>query len=568
MLTTFGNTDTDYVAVGGSSFAAPLVAGAAGLVRAQFPQLNAEQVAARLRRTTDNIDALPGNVAYAGRLGSGRLNAFRAVTEVQHSARIVARTYNPAASAYGPGDTLRLAVRVRNLLEPVENLTVTLTSESPYLTVRQGSFGAGPLGTLAERANAETPFRLAVAANAPLNARVVLRFHFQDVATGYEEDQYETLLLNPDYVVLDANNLTLTLTSRGNIGYDGLSSGVGRGVSYRQGPPLLAEGGLLLATSATRASDNVRAEKGTSHADFATLARVTLLPAPPRADAEAVGLLRDALPSEAQPRAVGVRIRQHAYAWAAEPHRDYVVLEYQLTNLTPDTLRPLHLGLFMDWDLPGDAGRNVAAWDASRRLGYIYDPADSALYAGVRHLAGGQATAYALDNRAPAGAEVRLSDGFSAAEKWLTLSSGTTHAASAPTGTDVSQVVGAAVPALAPADSVVVAFAVLASPSLKQLQAAADAAGTRYQQVLGARGYAPLAGVRLYPNPTSGRVRLELPAGPATVWLLSALGQELAVYQISRPSVILDLSPYPAGLYLVRVQQAGGTVTHRLIRQP
>ncbi|RSK33899.1 S8 family peptidase [Hymenobacter metallilatus] len=553
ILTTLGNTDSDYFAVGGSSFAAPLVAGAAGLVRTRFPRYTAAQVAAQLRRTTDNVDALPGNVAYAGRIGSGRLNVLRAVTEAgQHSARVVARTFAPQRRAYAPGDTLRLAVQVQNLLQPLTNLTVTLTSLSPHLLVRQGTFAAGPLATLERRTNTAAPFRLAVAAGVPLNTRAVIRYRMQDAATGYQEDQYETILLNPDYVVLDANNLTLTLTSRGNLGYDGLGSDIGEGVSYQQGAPLLAEGGLLVATSATRVSDNIRNDRRGADTDFQTQLRAFLRTQPLRADQEALGLLRDSLPTLTRGRTVGVRIRQQAYAWATAPHRDYVLLEYRVTNLTPDTLRPLHLGLFLDWDLPGEGGRNVVEWDAARRLHYLYDPAAPRQYAGVRHLGGGQVTAYALNNQAPTGSPVRLADGFSTAEKFLTLSNGT-QSARLLTATDASQVTGAVLAGLAPADSVVVTFAVLAAPSLAQLQQAADAAASRYQQLLPTRS-PRAAGLALYPNPTTGLAQLTLPAGTVAVQVLSAVGQVVATYAAPAARLQLDVRGYAAGVYIVHIQ--------------
>ncbi|MCA8829368.1 S8 family peptidase [Hymenobacter pini] len=553
ILTTLGNTDSDYFAVGGSSFAAPLVAGAAGLVRVRFPQYNAAQVAAQLRRTTDNIDALPGNAAYAGRIGSGRLNVLRAVTEAgQRSARVVARTYAPARPSYAPGDTLRLTVQVQNLLQPISNLSVTLTSLSPYLLVRQGSFAAGPLVTLEQRTNAVAPFRLAVVAGTPLNTKAIIRYRLQDAATGYQEDQYETVVLNPDYVVLNVNNINLTLTSRGSIGYDDLGATVGEGVSYRQGAPLLAEGGLLVATSPSRVSDNLRNDRRGADADFWTLSRAALLARPLRADQEASSVFRDSLPSLTKGRTVGVRIRQHAYAWAAAPHRDYVLLEYRLTNLTPDTLKPLYVGLFMDWDLPGEGSRNAVAWDASRRLQYQFDPAAPRLYAGVQHLSGGQTSAFAIDNQAPAGMPVYLANGFSGAEKFLALSSGTAEA-EFPNGTDASQVTGAVLPFLAPADSATVVFAVLAAPTLAQLQAAATAAATRYQQVLPTT-QANATQLAVYPNPTTGFVNVSVPGGAGTVQILSAVGQVLSVQRLQTGQATLNLSGYPAGLYLIRVQ--------------
>ncbi|MBT2557142.1 S8 family peptidase [Hymenobacter sp. ISL-91] len=573
IITTLGFTDTDYVKTGGSSFAAPQVAGAAALVRSRFPGYNAAQVAAQLRRTTDFIDDLPGNVAYAGRLGSGRLNVLRAVSEQPYSARVMARTAAPDRSYYQPADTLRLTVSVQNLLRELPGLTVTLTSLSPYVSVRQGEFSTGPLATLATAGNAAAPFRLAVAATGvPLNTKAVLRYHLHHAASGYTEYQYETLLLNPDYVVLDANNLRLTLTGRGNVGYDAANPSLGEGISYRQGPPLLAEGGLLLATSATRLASNVRNDKGGRDVDFESVGQVHRLPAiSGSADQRAEGRLRETQPPAANPQAVGVALRQRATARATAPHQNYVLLEYQLTNLTADTLRPLHLGLFMDWDLPDDPTRNATGWDAARRLGYVYDAPGQTIYAGVQHLSGGQPSIFSLDNSTatPVG-PVRLNDGFSREEKWLTLSSGTTYATAGPTtGADAAQVVGAALPYLAPADSLTVAFAVLAAPSLAELQAAADAAAAGYQQVPTTSKPRMLAGVWLYPNPTSGTVRLELPPGsPATVEVLSVLGQQLAAYSFQQSTATLDLSVYPAGVYLVRIETAAGTGTYRVLKRP
>lgn len=62
----------------GTSVAAPVVAGVAALVKAAQPTLTADQVSSVLLSSADNIDA--GNRAYAGRLGTGRVNASRALT--------------------------------------------------------------------------------------------------------------------------------------------------------------------------------------------------------------------------------------------------------------------------------------------------------------------------------------------------------------------------------------------------------------------------------------------------------------------------------------------------------
>ena len=575
-----GAANADYTTVGGTSFAAPMVAAAAALVRWQFPMLTADQVAAQLRQTTDNIDALPTNAAWVGRLGTGRLNMLKALTQISHQeARVVSSTIAPVRAIYLPGDTLRVAVEVENLLQPIAGLTVTLTSLSPYVTVRQGSFVVGSLNTLGRSNNSATPFRLAVDDNGiPMNTKATLRYRLT-ASGGYQLDQFVDIVLNPDYVVLDANDLGMTLTSRGNLAYDNLAGTVGAGLTYRNSGNILSEGGLLLATSPTRVSDRLRTKNGLSRESFFRLTQITRQHPGPRADQEARAAFQDSIPvAGGRIRSVGVAVHQRAYAWASADRRDFVILEYSFKNITADTLKPLYAGLFMDWDIPNPDGaaRNAADWDSTRTMGYCYTlapplpPAVPARYVGVRLLRGGSPAVYSINNAAPAGTPVRLIDGFSPAEKFLTLSSGTARAQRStglPNGTDVSQVVGTRLAQLAPGDSTTVSFAVLAAPTLAQLQTSADAAARTYTTLLPTRPTALTKGFSVFPNPTSGPVRVELPAGfgLTDIWLLNSLGQVVLRREASGSTVNLNLPTLAPGLYTVRVRGAGGVLARTIV---
>jgi subtilisin family serine protease len=571
ILTTSADHDSAYTAVGGSSFACPIVAGAAGLVRSKYPQLSAAQVAAVLRRSTDDIYGVPGNTTLVGKLGSGRLNVRRALSLGPNQTAVRIRAQRLSRPRLLPADTARLTLTVENLLLPVQGLALTVTSLTPELTVTSGP---STLGSLATGAAATVPVQLSVAGSAPLNARAVLRCRFT-AAGGYQDDQYVVLELNPDYVVLTANDLHLTVLSRGNLGYDGLNNEIGASITYRNSPVLLSEGGLLVATGPARVADRLRsAPLYTADRDFFTRQAVRALPLP-AAGQQAYGSFQDSLPSLSNGRSLGVRVRQRALAYAAPAaDRDYAIVEYTVRNQSADTLKPLHAGLFMDWDLP-DAGHNTAAWDSTRRLGYVANrPQQATLYAGVRLLGFPTRPAvryYALDNLAPNTAPVYFGDGFSGAEKFLTLTSGTRQAsAGAASGTDVSHVVGAALGRLAPGDSVTVAFAVLAAPTLVQLQAAADAAQIRYLQVLPTRPAAGLLNWQVYPNPGRDRLRVQLPAGvkASGLSLLNALGQPVRTWAALPADGALDVRQLPAGLYLLRWQNGPGEVyTRRVLLQ-
>ncbi|MBC6988643.1 S8 family peptidase [Hymenobacter sp. BT491] len=569
ILSTNGYNDADYALLfGGSSFSAPMVAGAAGLVRARFPQYNSQQVAAQLRQSADDIYAIAANTAYRDKLGKGRLNVHRAVALTDlRAVQITASTFAPSRLVQPPGDSLRLGIEIQNLLQPVDNLTITLTSLSPYLTVPQGTYSAGSLPTLGRATNASKPFRLTVAGPVPLNTKATLRYHIT-AANGFQDDQYVSVTLNPGYAVLDANELLLTLTSRGNVGYDGLGATWGESVAYQKSGALLYEGGLLVATSPTRVSDRLRNDRKSSDEDFYQLGQLTVQQPGARADQEAFGVFQDSLPALTKQRTVGVKIRQHAYAWSAAPNRDYVIVEYKLRNVTADTLRPLYAGLYMDWDMLPEPNRNAAAWDSVRAMGYAYDKGSPNFYAGVKLLQGGPATCYSLDNRAPAGSPVYLADGFSAAEKFATLSNGTRQRTVDPTnGTDVSQVVGTTLRALAPGDSATVGFAVLGANTLAQLQAAATAAQAKYNAVLPTRTATLAASWQVFPNPTTGQLRVELPSGfvGSNLLLLNSLGQVVQTDKIRASSATLDLRRYPAGVYVLQIRGPQTVLSRRII---
>jgi len=70
--------------LGGTSMASPMAAGLAALIKSMMPSLTRAQVDSIVMATTDNIDGINDPI-YTGRLGTGRINAFTALSSLPNA---------------------------------------------------------------------------------------------------------------------------------------------------------------------------------------------------------------------------------------------------------------------------------------------------------------------------------------------------------------------------------------------------------------------------------------------------------------------------------------------------
>jgi subtilisin family serine protease len=150
---------------GGTSMSTPIVAGLAGLTSAMFPQYTNIQVIDRMLTSCDDIDSL--NPQYAGQLGAGRVNAFKTLDKV-----IRLYSYNILDSASGNNngrldynETVELVLTLKNTYDAVTNVSATVTSLNPIVTITDSTsaFGNMQLGTTSSNEN--DPFILTVGAD-------------------------------------------------------------------------------------------------------------------------------------------------------------------------------------------------------------------------------------------------------------------------------------------------------------------------------------------------------------------------------------------------------------------
>ncbi|RNI27134.1 T9SS C-terminal target domain-containing protein [Rufibacter immobilis] len=562
--------DARYGTGTGSSYATPMVAGAAALLRSHFPSLNALQIIERLRVTADDIYHLPGNASFIDKLGKGKLNVYRALTEENPISVRLSSWGMTSDSELGPGGEIQLYGSFQNFLSPSNGINVTLTSSSKYVQVLRGTLNLGSMATLAQTNNQTAPFRLKIADDAPSNTQVTLRLGFS--SGSYTDYQYIKLIVNPSFLTTDVNNLRMSVMSAGNIGYDGLAFSQGEGVTYRGGDQLIAEGGLLIGYSSTLVSDNVRNENSLTDNDFYAVTNLQRKGNSPYAAFHGSNIFEDSLTAS---KNKSLRIQQNVFAWNTPSDKDYVVLEYILTNRTTETIKDAYAGMFADWDIIS-AGKNVTEWDDQLRLGITRHTSDTSIWAGIQVLTAGAPGFFALDNVMDDG-NINTTDGFSTEEKYRALSGGVQRQrAGGIDGKDVSFIISSSISSLAPSQTDTVAFAIVAGGSRAEIKKNAAAALQKYRQFQVGRTVTSVPAdiskrsISLHPNPSQGKVTVTLPTAlqqaSVTVQLVDHKGNILPQGNYQRQEKIdFDFSHLPAGMYHLRFISNEGVLTQKVL---
>lgn len=453
----------------GSSFAAPFVAGAAGLVMAKYPELTALQVGELLRATADQVANLPGNAPYREKLGRGRLNILRALQERHTAQSIRLKSYN-FSNRFGdyafPGDTVNLNAWFINLLKPsTAAARVELTTTSPYAQVVRGGFALGRLNPLDSVGNQRSPFRVRISPDAPPSEPILFRLGYTDA--GYTDYQYFSVQTSPDVLDLRLNKFALSSATNGRLGFVDEANRHGLGILY-DNQPVMQDAGLMVGVGTGAVSNSVYSFPGRKSGDFTPVRNIRV----ERRGLQDLGTY-SAFTDTAIANRIGVRIEQRIYGRINTPHHTYFVVHYDVTNISQGRMDSLLVGLYADWNLDGATDR--ALWDPVNKLAYTTNRAGSRFF-GIKVLQGGDIY-FGIDKLNANGGPVNFADGFSLEEKSATLTRGVvSQPVGGPQGSDVAQVVGAKLANLAQGETRRLTFVILAGPSLASLQAAASQA--------------------------------------------------------------------------------------------
>jgi len=573
------NNPSAYVYGTGTSFSSPLTAGLAALVFSHFPNYTPLQVAEQIRVNCDDIYSL--NPGYEYQVGKGRINAYKALVNLNsESVRATDIQLSDAApggngnGVFEPGETITVAVKFMNYLQPISNLTVSLESLNSYASVVNGSFSKSNVGTLDSLDNYDSKFTFTLSNPLPYDTSLQFIIKYSD-GGSYSDFQLIEIPVNPSYSTQSGNNVSLTITSKGALGFNDYPNNLqGSGFQFMGGNNLLFEGALMYGTSSSTVVDEARngTDGNTQDNSFKIVQPFQLYIPGDLSYQRGITIFND----DNAASKLGITTRLDSYTFPSSPDNNYIILKYSFVNNSQSVISNFYAGDYFDWDMVDGSG-DSAAYDLQGNLGYVKHASSTFDTLVATALISSDNYGYwAILNDGSDG-HFGVYTGFTAVEKWTTLSSGIGKA-SAGTG-DISEVTSGGPYTINPGDTLKIAFAVAAGNTLGDLRNAIASARTKYQEILtdvsSEKNNVPVVYSlsQNYPNPFNPATIINYQVakpGNVTLKIFDILGREVAtLINGQKPagsySVSFNGSSLSSGIYFYQIKAGSYTAIKKMV---
>ncbi len=378
VFSTAGNNG--YISDFGTSFAAPMVAATAALVKDQFPNLTAQQLMERVRVTADDIYDVGNNNLFAGNLGRGRLNAFRAVSDENlKSLRVENVTIRSSYEPIFYGDTLSISFDLMNYLDNLNDPSVYISSPDNEFLVDQKSIFPGLLATLQKSTN---EIKIILSENLIPESNIGIRLDFQD--GNYNDFQFIDIKTAPDYATFGNETLELPIAGDGRLGIIDYSENIGSGF-LRQSETLLNHTGILFTSSEEIVSDNIIS-------DYTNLDRENDFEVQKFYKLQHHPFAANFGYSEFVDPRNNLIIEQSNIASIKD---EFIIIRYRIINNGSEKIDNLTFGVFADWEL-GVGNKNYTQYHIEKDY-FLTLNSDSTRYAATKIIGSGTSRYNALD---------------------------------------------------------------------------------------------------------------------------------------------------------------------------
>lgn len=551
----------------GTSMSAPIVAGAAALVRNKFPTLSALQVMEQLRVTSNrSVYDVSFNAPFEGKLGAGLLDMKRALEGINSPAlRMNNYTLTDGDDdIFSIDEELFLGVEFFNYLNSIADLNVQITAVTSNVEVVEGSWSIPSVPTSTGIDNYKTPFSLKVNSVEAFDEEVIVKVTATSLPNDYAFERYISFDVNPSYVNVQVNRIKTTISKNGLFGYTDYFQTNGLGFQLDSISSLIFEGGLMIGHNTDGTIKVVDRVRGEDIYDRDFWEQSVISRQVPSGD-QAYFANGSFIDSSARKDEIGLLIEQNVWAFDKPGHENYIILEYTIENQSDQDLTNLSAGLFADWDIE-NALENKGNTAYGKRMGYVYSTGLQDVSAGIQALSLYPFNCHMIDNVGGGNGGVDLFDeeGFTSGDKYTALNEERLEAGAGEQGNDVIEVTSMKQISLPKNEKITVAFAVHASQSREELLRSADSAYAQYNGYLPGQNLTqPLAIRSSWPNPTAGPVTISLDLKEQSeldVEVINAMGRfvdswETKILYPGYNEISIDLSRQQTGVYFIRLSK-------------
>lgn len=542
----------------GTSYSTALTSGAAALLASYKPALGPNDLKNILKASAADVYKNGQNSFYKNKLGAGRLDVFAAMNYSGNWIEIdEVMASDVEGGAIEQADTVQVWLKATNYLQAGNIIKIILRDLSNYASVLDSVWEINSILKDEQQNNESNPFKLRLDALIPQNEALDFELIVQSSSDTFTHGF--SFIVNPTYRAITVNKLHLTIGSRGTFGYYEYPEKKGIGVTYDGGDQLLYEGGLIIGQGVegnSKVVDRIRGVRDVEQTDFRTTAGLQEI-TPPSSDLGFYSQFDD----QGAKNPINIVVDQSTRAWNKLGHESYVIIDYVIKSKASQKLENIYVGLFADWDID-DAEKNKAKYNGQRYVAYTYSEAPNAPVAGLQLLSEyADWRCYSFDHLigGEGGIDLTDNDVFSKEEKFKALSNFRENAGESGEGADVLQLLSTGPHTIEAGDSLSVSFAIHAADNITQLLENADSAF--YQE----NGELPMSlkeiltkEFTLYPNPSSGKVRLQSAdkIDLKSIQLFNSFGSEVPfTFEKNETNVQIELKEPQAGFYFLRVNQ-------------
>jgi serine protease len=538
----------------GTSFASPIVAGLAGLVRGKWPNLSPMQVAEHIRQTSDDISFVNMPISE---FRPRRVNAERALTTEPFSrpgVRITASTVRVARTGeerYRVGDTIELVLRLTNYLADVNLETVLYINDLNGWSLRILN-DAQTLG-LIQQNGVKTMQPIKIVVDAIGAGDCVLGLTMSG-PPAY--DDRDVVMISPPTTMYRFENdkLIYSLSDDGMVGYSApFDPKYGDGFGFKPTYSMLASGGIFAQMQSTVSVSAYKNDPPYA-SDFVASKQFGRNPG------ANVGVMSDS--AAVQP--IGIEVQQQCLF----PSQTAQATVWNVTvrpSSEISTLSNIGVGYVFDWDLGSGGSDNRIVHD------------DSCIPASLR---GGQTAAFIVSRDAfplavcvaavsarPADVAqaacmmlediIDDGDGFTSADRIRLLTSGTsiTTDAVGDVAGSIGMLTNGDVSAGNPLSFRVIIGAGNSPDDARRAVREAIEATTSVQE--GAK-----LGAAVWPNPTDGDVQIRSANGSARCEIVDVAGRVIISEKLSSDETRLRTTTLASGVYRVVFYDAYDRLLH------